>query len=111
MPVLCRHLRFLLDAGGQYVSCCDNEASCFVVETMRPKIEAMIVAFSIKMREETAYNLKGKLQRIPVEDNVISDHLSRNRILEAVQLLRSQWGDALRLDLSSCFIADSLKLL
>ena len=32
-----KHLRFLLDASGQFVSCCDNEASCIVVDTLRPK--------------------------------------------------------------------------
>jgi hypothetical protein len=106
-----KHLRFLLDASGQFVSCCDNEASCIVVDTLRPKSKAMIVALSIKMHGEAECNLRGKPQHIPGEKNVISDLLSHNRIHEAVQLLRSKWEDAIRLDLSPRFIADSLKLL
>ena len=82
-----------------------------MVDTLCPKSEAMHVALSIKVREETTYKLKGKLQHIPGEKNIISDLLSHNRIHEAVQLLRSKWGDALRLELSPCFISDSLKQL
>ena len=75
-----------------------------MVDTLCPKSEAMHVALSIKVREETTYKLKGKLQHIPGEKNIISDLLSHNRIHEAVQLLRSKC-------LGRCFTIGAFSLL
>jgi hypothetical protein len=101
-------LRGLLDEKGQFVSCCDNEASCIVVDTLRPKSAAMLWALSIKLREEKKFSLRGKLQHIPGDTNLISDLLSHNKISEAVQMLVGKWGQAIKLELSPIFLAESL---
>ena len=93
----------------QFVARCDNQSSCIVVDTRRASSPAMAAALMIKMEVEKSFGIRGKLEHIPTEENVIADLLSHNRIAEAEMLLRSKWGFARRFEIDAQFLSSSLE--
>ncbi len=106
--VLGHQLRFLLDEGGQFVARCDNQSSCTVADTLRPKSPAMGEALAIKVEQELTGGVRGRLQYIPTLENKIADLLSLGRVEAARQLMAIKWGQTFPLVIEPQFIDLSL---